>query len=118
MDKRTWALEDHLCKYCGGRVLRCVSGNGATPGGSPIYKCSLCGVVKSGIHPDVICWCGFSHRMNHNSTAYVCQSFDVIEDRPELEEAFRACGCNPNWGEVGILLESDFRRIRKEVSGQ
>lgn len=41
-DKRTWALTDHLCRDCGGRVLRCVTGNGITPGGNPIYKCADC----------------------------------------------------------------------------
>ena len=28
-DKLTWALEDHLCRSCGGRILRSVSGAGS-----------------------------------------------------------------------------------------
>lgn len=60
--------------------------------------------------PDVLCWCGFSHRGNHNSMAYVCQPFSVLEELPELEQAFRACGCDPGMGEVGIMLERDLRQ--------
>ena len=41
--KQTWAIEDHLCRSCGGRILRCVKGNGMTPGGNPLYKCADCG---------------------------------------------------------------------------
>ena len=61
------------------------------------------------MNPGILCWCGFSHRGNHNSTAYVCQPFSVLKDRPELEQAFRACGCDPSRGEVGIMLERDLR---------
>lgn len=111
-DKRTWAIEDHICKTCGGRILRCVSGGGATAGGNPIFKCADCGRTTSGMGPDSLCWCGFSHRANHNSTAYVCQSFTVLTERPELVRAFRACGCEPGRGEVGIMLERDWRSIR------
>lgn len=115
-DKRTWELEDHLCKACGGRILRCVTGAGITPGGNPVFKCADCGRATSGMNPGMLCWCGFSHRGNHNSTAYVCQPFSVLKDRPELEQAFRACGCDPSRGEVGIMLERDLRS-NVEVSG-
>ena len=110
MKNKTWALEDHLCKACGGRILRMVSGGGMTPGGNPVFKCADCGRSTSGMSPDVLCWCGFSHRGNHNSTAYVCQPFAVLKERPGLLEAFRACGCDPaRGGEVGIMLERDLR---------
>lgn len=108
-DKRTWAIEDHLCKSCGGRILRCASGGGPTGGGNPIYKCADCGASSSAMGPSVLCWCGFSHRGNHNSTAYVCQPFSVLQEYPELSSAFAACGCDPKRGEVGIMLEKDFR---------
>jgi hypothetical protein len=40
----------------------------------------------------------------------------VLKDRPELEQAFRACGCDPSRGEVGIMLERDLRS-NVEVTG-
>lgn len=60
----------------------------------------------SGIGPDVLCWCGFSHR-NNFLTTYQCVPFSVLKERPELEPAFRACGCDPARGEVGIMVERD-----------
>ena len=60
--------------------------------------------------PEVLCWCGFGHKHNHNANAYVCQPFTVLEARPELLDAFRACGCDPKrGGEVGVMLERDLR---------
>lgn len=110
-DKKTWwSLEDHLCRACGGRILRCVSGGGATPGGNPIFKCADCGQSISGTGPAVLCWCGFSHRGNRGITAYVCLPFSVLKNQPELEQAFRACGCAPDRGEVGIMLEKNYIR--------
>lgn len=103
IDKRTWAVEDHLCKACGGRILRCVTGCGNT-----IFKCADCGRSQSAMGPDVLCWCGFSHRGNRDN-AYTCQPFSVLKERPELLSAFRACGCSPERGEVGIMLERDLR---------
>lgn len=113
MKGRTWAIEDHLCKGCGGRILRCVAGNGVTGGGNPVYKCADCGNAQSAMGPDALCWCGFHHRMNHNATAYVCVPFSALKDRPAaaqaLTNAFRSCGCDPGRGEVGIMLERDYR---------
>ncbi len=111
MDKLHWVLEDHLCRACGGRILRCVKGQGATPGGNPLFKCADCGTCTSGSGADALCWCGFSHRGNR-TTAYVCRPFSILKTRPELEAAFRACGCDPRRGEVGIMLEEDLRRPR------
>ncbi len=114
----TWALTDHLCKGCGGRVLRCVSGGGMSPGGNPFWKCADCGKSAAAMGPEVLCWCGFSHRHNHNATAYVCQPFSVLKERPELLEAFQACGCDPKrGGEVGVMLERDFRAMKSKVDG-
>ena len=59
--------------------------------------------------PDVLCWCGYSHKHNHNATAYVCRPFSVLKTKPELLAAFQACGCDPKrGGEVGIMLERDW----------
>lgn len=107
--KQTWALEDHVCRACGGRILRCASGGGPTGGGNPIFKCADCGASGSGMSPDVLCWCGFSHRGQH-ATAYICQPFSILESRPELKDAFAACGCKTGRAEVGIMLERDYRK--------
>ncbi len=89
-------------------MLRCVSGNGVTPGGNPIYKCADCGVSMASMGPTDLCWCGFAHKRN-DITAYVCVPFSILDKRPELLSAFRACGCDPErGGDVGIMLESDF----------
>lgn len=117
MPQRTWILEDHLCRSCGGRILRCASGQGMTPGGNPVYQCADCGQSASGALPDVLCWCGLSHRGNAHVTPYVCLPFSILESRPELEPAFRACGCDPQRGEVGIMLERDFRAGAKAAGG-
>lgn len=106
----SWVIEDHLCRSCGGRVLRSVRGAGMTPGGNPIYKCSVCGKSSASLSASSICWCGFSHRLN-NTTAYRCLPFSVLEKHPKLEAAFRACGCDPKRGEVGIALETDVNRL-------
>lgn len=108
---RTWVLIDHLCRACGGRMLRCATGQGMTPGGNPLFKCADCGKAASAMGPEVLCWCGFHHRLNHNATAYVCVPFSALETRPELLDAFKACGIDPKrGGEVGIMLEKDFRQ--------
>ncbi len=106
--KMTWAIEDHLCRSCGGRILRCVEGAGMTPGGNPVFKCADCGKMTSGMGPEVLCWCGFSHRQNR-TTAYRCLPFSILKERPELEQKFRACGCDPTRGEVGIVLEEGLK---------
>ena len=91
-------------------MLKSVSGAGATPGGNPIWKCADCGKSNCGIGPEILCWCGSSHKLNHNMTAYICKPFALLESRPELLAAFLACGCDPKrGGEVGIMLERDFR---------
>lgn len=109
---RTWKLEDHLCRSCGGRILRCVTGNGMTPGGNPLFKCADCGECISGISPDVLCWCGFHHR-NQHAKAYKCVPFSILKERPELLNAFRSCGCEPGRSEVGIMLKSSFHKTER-----
>lgn len=117
-DKRTWAIGNHLCRDCGGRVLRCVTGNGMTPGGNPVFKCADCGKATAATGPDALCWCGMKHRGQHMA-AYVCQPFSILEQHPALLDAFLACGCDPKRGEVGIMLERDYRAglTKKESNG-
>jgi len=108
MRRQAWVLEDHLCRACGGRILRCVSGGGMTGGGNPIYLCADCGASRAQMGPDELCWCGFSHR-RQSIQAYKCVPYSILLERPELLKAFRACGCDPErGGEVGIMLESDL----------
>jgi hypothetical protein len=108
-DKRTWAIEDHLCRQCGGRILRCVTGNGMTAGGNPVFRCADCGAAGSGMGPENLCWCGFGHKFNRSATAYRCVPYSILDTRPELLAAFRACGCDPKrGGDVGIVLERDL----------
>lgn len=78
------------------------------PGGNPLFKCADCGAGTSAMGPEALCWCGFSHRGQHHLTAYRCLPFSILDTRPELKTAFAACGCDPNRGEVGIVLESDY----------
>jgi len=106
--QRTWTIEDHLCRSCGGRILRCATGNGMTPGGNPVFKCADCGKSTAAMGPDALCWCGFSHRLN-NATAYVCKPFSILAEHPQLASAFAACGSDPKRGEVGVMLERDWR---------
>lgn len=106
----TWTITDHLCRYCGGRVLQSASGAGMTPGGNPIYRCADCGKKSSAMLPDVICWCGLKHR-GQEEAPYRCLPFSVLKDRPYLREAFASCGCDPERGEVGIVTEADLYRI-------
>lgn len=107
--RMTWTLEDHLCRDCGGRVLRCASGQGPTPGGNPIFKCADCGKTACDMFPDALCWCGMKHK-HQNMTAYRCVSYTVLETKPDLINAFRSCGCDPKrGGEVGIMLEDAFQ---------
>ena len=110
--KRTWALEDHLCAGCGGRILRCVTGGGITGGGNPIWKCANCGKEAADLGPQCLCWCGFNHRGNNNN-GYMCQPFSAIEHYPAMREAFLACGCDPSRGEVGIVLVRDLMKARQ-----
>jgi hypothetical protein len=62
--------------------------------------------------PAVLCWCGFSHRGNQDN-AYTCQSFAVLKEHPELLAAFHACGCDPEHGEVGVMLKRDLQAVMR-----
>ena len=57
---------------------------------------------------------GFSHRGQHHMTAYLCKPFSILKDHPELNRHFRACGFDPERGEVGIMLERDYIEATKE----
>lgn len=114
----TWALEDHICRACGGRILRSVNGAGMTPGGNPLYKCSCCGKSAASMGPDSLCWCGLRHRAQ-GATPYRCLPMSILNDKPWLLEAFRASGCEPGRQEVGIVTEDHLRHLeRKHEQGE
>lgn len=83
-----------------------------TPGGNPVFKCADCGKANASMGPETLCWCGYSHR-GQNATAYICQPFTVLKERPQMLEAFRSCGCEPGRTEVGIMLERDYHNALK-----
>jgi hypothetical protein len=114
MKSITWKLVNHLCRKCGGRILRSVTGAGMTPGGNPIFRCADCGASNYAMGPEVLCWCGFNHRQQ-NITAYACLPYSVLKDEPELLDAFLACGCDPKrGGDVGIVMLKSLEQIRGE----
>lgn len=107
-----WAIEDHLCRNCGGRILRSVSGTGPTIDGNPIFQCADCGKSSCSMGPEEICWCGFHHRgQEHMQGMYVCLPFSILRERPELDSAFWRTGCDPTSkrAQVGVILASDAR---------
>ena len=101
MKERLWAITDHVCRKCGGRVLCCVHGNGMTPGSNRIHRCADCGA--SGYSAGDVCWCGFTHR-GQNLTPYRCVPWSATKERPELIRALKACGFDESRQEVGIVL--------------
>ena len=112
-NKRTTKGEllDHVCRECGGRVIQ-VIGHGPTGGGNPIFICSLCEKGSAATGPEVICWCGFNFRgQEHYQGNYMCLPFSILKEKPELLEAFRSCGCDPEGkGVVGIVTRDGYQR--------
>ena len=109
MSERTWKLENHLCRACGGRILRCVTGTGPSPGGNPLFKCADCGITAYGMTASELCWCGMHHR-NNSLNPYICLPFSILHEKPDLKNAFLSSGCDPDRGEVGVILESQLRQ--------
>lgn len=111
----TWSLEPHVCRGCGGRIVRRATGPSAvTPGGNPIYACADCGIRGSGFGPSFICWCGMAMR-GGNAGAYRCVALRGAD--PHVVQAARNCGCDPERTEIGIALESDLQRDKEPRRG-
>lgn len=101
---RTWAVTDHLCGACGGRILRCVFGNGATGGGNPIYMCADCERATAAMGPDVLCWCGKTYR-NGSNMGYRC----IRVDDPRFDTfQWARYGVDPRHHRIGVVLEADL----------
>ncbi len=110
--EETWALEPHLCRDCGGRIMRRVGGPAImTAGGNPMYRCVGCGKGRADMGCSSLCWCGYSIGGSRGS-AYTCQPFSVLVKEPYLREGFLAFGCDPARGEVGVMLQTDLARLR------
>ncbi len=105
MEIRTWTIEDHLCRKCGGRILRCATGTGMSSGRESMYRCADCSASVFGMDSSKICWCGMQQKF-HSFPAYQCLPYSMLIDSPELISNFLACGCDPSsGGEVGIVVK-------------
>lgn len=117
MRMKTWIILDHVC-FCGGRILKCVSGQGPSGGGNPLYKCSQCGKGGCAMSQTPYCWCGFEMR-GHKGLAgsYRCLPLSIAKEEPMYRNLFLACGCNPDSkeAEVGIVLTRDLIELRKKL---
>jgi hypothetical protein len=56
--------------------------------------------------------------LNSKTFAYRCLPFSLLDgnalsekQKRKLTAAFRNCGCDPERGEVGIILESEYPNI-------
>lgn len=87
----TWALDDHMCRDCQGRVLQSVAGAGMTGGGNPIYSCATCGRGGASMGPTQ-CWCAHEWRTHPGGGHFVCVPLHAVEQHPELEAALRMNG--------------------------
>lgn len=47
-----WVLEPHCCRHCFGRLVSRADGN------ERVYRCTNCGVERSGLKSAVLCACG------------------------------------------------------------
>lgn len=106
-----WAIEDHLCVSCGGRILRALHGV-VTGGGNPLFRCADCGKAAAAMSPAPLCWCGFSYKGQHHLKVYRCVPFSILNQEPDLRQAFLACGSDPDrkTAEVGVISEDAHRR--------
>lgn len=95
----TFALTDHMCRECGGRVLQQVSGGGPSGGGNPLFRCADCGRGSCAMGPQAICWCGF-HYKGQVDTPYMCVAFKGNE---ALHGEMAKCGCVPGKHEIGVM---------------
>lgn len=112
MSRRTWTLEDHLCRNCSGRMLKGASGFGPTGGGNPVFKCADCGVGGAEMGPTRFCWCGFHFKgQEHMEGTYMCLPFSILNQHPSLREAFMSCGSDPDSKKalIGIVTTKQYR---------
>ncbi len=102
VEQYTWIIEDHLCRSCGGRILRAATECGEPWTGDPLYRCSHCGASVTGLDPHELCWCAYSHRHGGGGAKFSCLPEAVLETRPDLAGRFHSTE-----GEIGVLLGED-----------
>ena len=116
----TWELLDHMCRHCGGRVVKQVTGGTPSGGGNPLYMCSLCGEGSCAMGPDVVCWCGSAFRGGEPG-AFHCVATKAAETDPDLATALANCGTSPYRNkyqlQVGIVGTADYRRLARKQEG-
>lgn len=108
-----WVIMDHLCRFCGGRVLVSIANKGMTPGGNAIHRCADCGSQSTSTAGYIdVCWCGQEmKRNNHMPGKYMCVPFSVLGEKPWLKTAFLSFGCDPaRGGDVGIMTRDEYER--------
>lgn len=110
-------LTDHLCRFCGGRILEEMN-HGPTGGGKPVWRCADCGARNSALTPAILCWCGAEWR-NGDSMNMQCVAIADAHDDPLLVEALAQCGCGSAGYkyEVGVINTLSYLRLKRE-SGQ
>lgn len=105
----------HVCRKCGGRVGRAVSGQGPSPGGNPLWRCFNCGEAQTGIEPHCICWCGLKFR-GEVVSKYECVPTSLIQMDPRLRDLLSQCGVTEKSGqEVGVVLRDSFRALFTKI---
>jgi len=81
-------------------------------------KCasSLCRLWESGssMSGNDSCWCRFGHKGQTNN-AYMCLPFSILGEHPYLRAAFLECGCNPDRGEVGVVLRATYNTLHTQA---
>ncbi len=113
----TWAITDHICRSCGGRILRSVTGAGMTPGGNSIYRCADCWASTTRMGPDEVCWCGFAMK-GSRQPAYMCIPVSMARGNEALMQAIKRCGYNDRSNqEVAIILRADWKEIKRAEEG-
>lgn len=119
-NQRTWEVVDHICRICSGRILKCATNQGMSPGGNPLWRCADCGHSTWGIGVDCICWCGFTMR-SQDHQVYMCLPLSLGHGDKDIARLFGECGFdvqNPSRrsGEVGVVLLERYRELmqRKE----
>ena len=99
-------LEQHLCKWCSGRLARLVGSSTAGALTRAVFVCTSCGQRESGADPSCLCWCGFM-RPGQVIQAWLCVPSSSACTLA-LRHLFLASGCDPDRCEVGVVLKSQW----------
>ena len=113
MSEITWEITDHICRKCGGRILRSVSGAGVTPGGNSIHRCADCGASTTRMGPGDVCWCDFKMR-GQTYPAYRCVSVSWADGDDHRMDLLRRSGyCDSDSRQVVPVLRKDLSDLMR-----